>query len=159
MNLPRIISLACALLLPLVARAQVLTADRVPTPVRQARQEKFPAVKSVEWKLKSDKNYEAEFTVKGASIAAKFDPAGKWLETESAISRSKLPKVVRKAADRQFKGYKVTETQSVQRWNEESLIYELHLEDGREIVKAQFSAEGIVLNQTVKPKADKPAKP
>lgn len=158
MKLPKIIFLTCAVSLPVAGPAQVLTADHVPAPVRQALQEKFPSVKSAEWKLKSDKNYEAEFTLKGTAIAAKFDSAGKWLETESAMSRSMLSKSVRESADRKFKGYKVIETQSVRRWNEEPLIFELHLENAREIIKAQFSAQGTILNQSAKPKPDKPAK-
>jgi hypothetical protein len=116
---------------------------------------KFPTVKRAEWKIKSDKNYEAEFSLKGTEIAAKFDSAGKWLETESAISRSKVPKAVRKTVDRGFKGYKVIERQSVQRWNEKPLTYELHLGNAREIVKAQFAGDGSILSQSAKPKPEK----
>src|SRR6266403_2402154 len=133
--------------LPLTVRAQVLAVDQVPDAVKQGFQAKFPSVKRVEWKLKSDKNYEAEFTLKGTEIAAKFDAAGKWLETESAISRSKVPKAVRDAVAKRFKGYTVVERQSVQRWNEEHLIYELHLEGASEIVKAQFAVDGSILSQ------------
>ena len=141
--------------LSLAAPAQVLTMDQVPAPIKQAFQAKFPAVKQAEWKLKADKNYEAEFTLKGTGIAAKFDPVGKWLETESAILPSKVPKPVRTTVEKQFKGYKVVETQNLQRWNEKPLIYELHLENAKEVVKAQFSADGMILNQSAKPKTDK----
>ena len=137
--------------------AQVLTADQVPAAVKQAMRTKFPDVKSAEWKLKSDKNYEAEFSRKGTSIAAKFDAAGKWLETESAIPRSKLPKAVRATVDKQFKGYKVVETQTLQRCNEDKPIYELHLENAKEVVKAQFSGAGSVLKQSAKARTS-PAK-
>ena len=135
-----------------VALAQILTPDQVPVVVKEGFQTKFPAVKVAEWKLKSDKNYEAEFTLRGTEIAAKFDSAGKWLETESSISRFNVPKAVRETSTKTFKGYKVIERQSVQRWNEEHLIYELHMENAKEVVKAQFSAEGEILNQSSKPK-------
>jgi hypothetical protein len=144
--------IAITMFLSLVASAQSLTPEQVPDVVKQGFQAKFPAVKRAEWKIKSDKNYEAEFTLKGTEIAAKFDSTGKWLETESAISSSKVPKAVRDTAAKTFKGYKVIERQSVQRWNEEPLIYELHLENAKEIVKAQFAADGSVLNQSAKPK-------
>ena len=133
--------------------AQVLTAEQVPAAVKQAFQKKFPAVKLVEWKIKTDENYEAEFTLKGTDIAAKFDPAGKWLETESAIAPSKIPQAVRATIAKQFKGYKVVESQTLQRLNEARPIYELHLENAKEIVKAQFSDSGAILNQSAKPKA------
>lgn len=150
--------LTAAVLLSFAAPAQVLTADQVPPVVKQAFQAKFPAVKAAAWKLKSDKNYEAEFTLKGTEIAAKFDAAGKWLETESAISRSRVPKAVRTAVTKQFAGYTVVERQTVQRCNEERLIYELHLENAKEVVKAWLAADGAVLNQSAKPKPEKPAK-
>jgi len=132
------------------AFGQPLMSDQVPAAVKQGFQAKFRDVQLTEWKLKADKNYEAEFTLKGAEIAAKFDATGKWLETETAISRFKVPKAVRGAASQKFKGYAVIERQSVQRWNEPGLIYELHLQNAREVVKAQFAADGSLLSQSAK---------
>jgi hypothetical protein len=152
MRLRLLSAFVAALGLCLSTSAQVLTADQVPAAVRQAMHDRFSDVTNIEWKLKSDKNYEAEFTRKGTTIAAKFDPTGKWLETESAISRSKVPKAVRRAAEAQFKGYKIVETQTVQRCNEAQLIYELHFENAKEVAKAQFSAEGALLTHSAKPK-------
>jgi len=146
---------AATMFLSLTAPGQVLTADQVPVPVKQGLQAKFPSVKRSEWKIKSDKTYEAEFTLHGTEIAAKFDSAGKWLETESAISRSEVPKPVRNTVGKQFKGYKVIERQSVQRWNEVPLTYELHLESAQEVVKAQFAADGSILSQSAKAKPEK----
>jgi hypothetical protein len=125
----------------------ITTSDQVPDAVKRAFQVKFPSAKPAEWKIKSGQIYEAEFTLKGTEITAMFDAAGKWLETESAISPAKVPKAVSDAAGKQFKGYKVIETQSVERPNEQHLIYELHFENAKEIVKAQFSSEGAILNQ------------
>ena len=58
--------------------AQVLRSNQVPATVRQAFRTKFPAVRFAAWKIKSDGNYEAEFTLKRKEIAAKFDVTGKW---------------------------------------------------------------------------------
>ena len=127
----------------------------VPSVVRQAFQARFPAVKEAEWKLKSDRNYEVEFTLKEVEIAAKFDSAGKWLETESAIDASKVPQRVQDAIARKFDGYKAVETQIVERSNQQRQIYELHLENAQQIVKAQFDADGAILNQSAKPKTGK----
>ena len=130
----------------------IMSADQIPQAVRQALQARFPTAGLPEWKLKSDKNYEAEFTLHKTEIAAKFNPAGKWLETETAIPGSEVPQTVQNTVTKQFKGYKTVETQSVQRWNGPHLIYELHLDNGKVIVKAQFSADGTILNQSTKPK-------
>src|ERR1039458_5755881 len=127
------------------AWAQELAPEQVPPAIKQSVQARFPAAKAVAWKLKTDKNYEAEFTLKGTETAAKFDAAGKWLETEAATSRSQVPKAVRAAVAKQFAGYKVVERQKVQRYNEERLIYELHLEGAKEVLKVWLSADGAVV--------------
>ena len=132
--------------------SRTIAAEQVPEAVKQAFLARFPAVKATEWKEKADKIYEAEFTLKGTEITAMFDSTGKWLETESAIDPAKVPKVVSAAAATQFKGYKVIETQSVQRWDEQHLIYELHFENAKDLAKAQFSSEGVILSQSTKAK-------
>ena len=147
------VSVAFCLLVGCASHKTPLSADRVPEVVRQAFQEKFQTVGSAEWKLKSDKNYEAEFTLAGTEIAAKFDPSGKWLETESAIPTSQVPPRVQETVARRFKDYKVIETQSLERSDAPQLLYELHMGNGREIVKAQFSADGAILTQSAKHKS------
>lgn len=137
------------------ARAQGVAASQVPVAVKNAFQLKFPAVKVVEWKFKSDKNYEAEFTLNRTDVAVKFDTTGKWLETESGVSRSTIPVAVRETIAKRFDGYKVIETQTVQRWDADHVIYELHLENAKEVVKAQFEKDGTILNQSAKSKSDK----
>lgn len=130
----------------------IASANQVPDAIKQALLVRFPTVKLPEWKIKSGKIYEAEFTVSGTEITIMFDSMGKWLETESGIDPAKVPEVVSAAAARQFKGYKVIETQSVERWDEQHLIYELHFENAKEIAKAQFSSEGTILSQSAKVK-------
>ncbi len=132
--------------------SRTVAPEQVPEVVKQALQARFPAVKVAEWKEKPAKIYEAEFTLKGTEITVMFNSAGKWLETESAIDPAKVPKVVSAAAARQFNGYKVIETQSVQRWDEQHLIYELHFEGAKDLAKAQFSSEGAILSQSTKAK-------
>ncbi len=122
----------------------------VPEPVQQAFRERFPTVNVAEWKIKSDHNYEAEFTLEETEIAAKFNAAGEWLETETAISPLKVPPAVNEIVAREFKDYKVIETQSIERPSR--ALYELHLDNDREIVKVQFSAHGAILNRSVKPR-------
>ena len=129
------------------------SADQVPVAVRQALQVKFPAAKAPEWKIKSQTIYEAEFTLKGIETTVMFDSTGKWLETETAIDPAQVPKAVSDAAAKQFKGYKVIETQSLERWDAQQLIYELHFENAKQIVKAQLSSEGAILTQSVKVKS------
>lgn len=148
-------TLAAIALLAYNATAQPLQAGQVPAAVQQSFKAKFPGAKAAEWKIKPDKHYEAEFTLNGTEIAAKFDAAGKWLETESAIPRIKVPQPVNGAIAKAFQSYKVIETQSLRPWDSTDLIYEIHLENTKEVVKAQFAANGKLLNQSAKPKSAK----
>lgn len=134
-----------------LALAQVVTSDKVPAPVKQALEVRFPGVKSVEWKIK-DKDFEAEFTLKGVAITAKFDSAGKWLETEKAIPSSQVPKAVLDVLAGKFKSYKIVETQTLQSYNDSKLMYEIHLESDKEVLKTLIYADGAIISQSVKPR-------
>ena len=82
--------------------------------MKQTLAAKFPAAKTPEWKRKTDGIHEAEFALDGTSMAIKIDPAGHWLETESAVPASSIPQAVHDTLSRQFPGYKITETQTVE---------------------------------------------
>ena len=134
------------------ARGEPLKADKVPAKVREAFRVKFPDVKKAEWKLKDDKNYEAEFTQKDVEVAAKFDENGKWVETETAITKADLPKEVRAKLSREFKEYKIIETQKVERPDDKPVLFEVHLENAEEILKVQLEANGAIAARSSKPK-------
>src|SRR5436309_10441470 len=102
-----IATLAAAITMLGGANAQTLPANQIPAPVQKALLTKFPGVKKTEWKLKSDKKYEAEFDWRGSEIAAKFDAGGKWLETETSIPRAKVPPSVNAAIAKALPRYKV----------------------------------------------------
>jgi hypothetical protein len=138
-----------------VAAGQDLPASKVPAVVRQAFHAKFPDVTQVAWKLKSP-TYDAEFTVNKAEVTVKFDASGKWQETESAIPRAKVPAAVNDTIAKRFGGYKIVETQDMQRADDQRVRYEIHLENAKEIAKAQFYADGSIISQSAKPKT--PAK-
>ena len=142
-----------ALVLSGTALAQIITVNQVPSVVKENFHMKFPAIKRVQWKFKSDRNYEAEFSLHGTEIAAKFDSTGKWLETESATIRSRVPAAVLDTIADYFKGYKIVEIQTVQRWNEERVFWEIHLDGANEIVKAQFDNKGWIISQSAKSKS------
>jgi hypothetical protein len=120
----------------------------VPAIVRKSFQAKFPGIIKAEWKLKSDKNYEAEFTLNGAEVAAKFDCKGKWLETETTIEETDLTQGVRAIIAKQYKTYKITETQKVERADAKPTLFEVHLENAKEILKIQFERNGSVFSKT-----------
>jgi hypothetical protein len=132
--------------------AQVVTADKVPASVKQALQSRFPEVGKVEWKISRDKDFEAEFTLKSVEITVKFDLAGKWLETETQIPLIEVPKAAIDVLADKFKGYKIVETQSLRLASDSKMIYEIHLDNNKEVLKALLYADGTVLSQSAKAK-------
>jgi hypothetical protein len=137
-----------------VAYGEPLPADQVPATVREAFRSKFPAVSGVEWKLKEDKNYEAEFKLKDVEVAAKFNDKGKWLETETAIEQSALPKKVRATISKNYKAYKIIETQKVEFASNKPILFEVHLENAEEILKVQLQGSGAIESKSSKRKKD-----
>jgi Putative beta-lactamase-inhibitor-like, PepSY-like len=85
-------------------------------------------------------------------MAAKFDPKGKWLETETTIEQSELTKDIRAAISTDYKDYKIIETQKVERADDKRILFEVHLESAEEILKLQFDGNGTVSSKSAKRK-------
>lgn len=71
--------------------AQRLKEKDVPLKVKEAFAKKFVSIKVEEWE-KENVNYEAEFDLNKEECSATFDDNGNWLETETEIKPSALPK-------------------------------------------------------------------
>ena len=128
-------------------------ATRVPSIVQQAMHARFRDASAPEWKKKSSGAYEAEFVSGRVEIAAQFDAGGRWLETEASIPRSAVPAPVDRAVARQFPGYQIVETQTVESAEHpRALIYELHMQNATTIEKVQLDKTGSVLNASSKPR-------
>ena len=134
------------------AVGQTLAPEKVPAKVRDAFRARFPDVTKVEWTLKSDKNYEAEFELKDAEVTAKFNDHGKWLETETAFEQSALPKELLAEISNAYKGYRIIETQKVERADDKPILFEVHLENAKEILKVQLEANGTIASKSTKRK-------
>ena len=138
--------------LAVAAAAQRLSADKVPANVKQSFELRFQRLKRVEWKLKTDQSYEAEFKLRGVEVAAKFDSTGKWLETETTISRSDLTRAVRATIVRDFRGYRIIESQKLARCDDQESLFEVHVENAKEILKLQFFGNGTLFSKSDKQK-------
>jgi hypothetical protein len=137
----------------LLALLQTLPAGGIPALVRQAVDRRFPGAAKIEWKRKTDGNYEAEFTWKGVGVAAKFDSTGQWVETESDLRRSALPRAVARSIAARYASYRVIETQRLVSARDTRVVYEVHLQNAKEVLKTQFDSTGSLLAQSTKPRA------
>ena len=120
----------------------------VPNAVQQAFAPKFPTAANPTWTATADRNFQAAFTLDKAATTATFDPAGKWLETKTAIPLSTIPEEALQAVRAQTSGYKITATYSLQRPGTDGITYQALLDNGKELITAECSPEGSILDQT-----------
>lgn len=138
--------LSAILLISLMGYAQKITPDKVPAAVKEAFTKKFPAATAIKYEMEM-KDYEINFKDKGVEKSANFDASGKWLETETEIKESDLPKEVSAAAAKNFDGFKVSEVAKTETPGK-GLIYEMDLQKDKEGYEVQFSPKGDVLKKT-----------
>ncbi|MCX6246994.1 MAG: PepSY-like domain-containing protein [Bacteroidetes bacterium] len=141
-----IVLLSACLLISLMGFTQKITPDKVPTPVKQAFAKKFPAATDdVKYEMEK-KDYEINFKDKGVEMSANFDATGKWLETETEIKQSDLPKEVSASVTKNFAGFKISEVAKVEK-RDSGLIYEMDLKNDKEGYEVQFSPKGDILKK------------
>lgn len=124
--------------------AQKINAQQVPGSVMQAFQSKFPNATKAKWEMESADVYEVNFKMLRKKKSACFDRQGKWLETETEIKISELPKVVGQTLATQFPGYKIEEADRSETFDR-GVIYEVVVEKREVSYEVQLSTLGEVL--------------
>ena len=141
-----IVLMSACLLISMMGFTQRVTPDKVPAAVLQAFAKKFPAATDVVYELKKN-NYEIACRDKGVRVFANFNPAGKWLETKTAILEADLPKEVTDAIAKDFAGFRISEVNVVET-TDKPLFYMMDLRKDKEAYKVHFSPKGDVLKKT-----------
>lgn len=75
------------------ASAQKVKSAEVPEAVKAKLSSLYPNAQEIEWE-KEDAGFEAEFEINEVETSANFDAAGNFLESETEIKTSELPKTV-----------------------------------------------------------------
>ena len=140
-----IVLLSVYLLISGLTYSQKIADDKVPAPVKQTFAKKFPAATDVKYEMEK-KDYEINFIENGVEMSANFDAKGNWLETETAIKETGLPKEVSASLAQNFKGFKISEIARVDK-PENVLIYEMDLKKDKEGYEVQFKTNGEILNR------------
>ncbi len=141
-----IILLSVCLLFALLGYTQTVPSEKVPASVKESFTKKFPAATSVAYKMEK-KDYEVTFKDKGVGMSANFNSKGEWLETETIMIESELPKEVQTSVATNFVGFVITEITKVD-GPDNVLNYEMHLKKGTVNYKVKFSPKGDVLKKT-----------
>ena len=149
----RIMLFSVACLVAGFAGAQKLKESEVPTAVKQTFAKNFPKAKEVKWSKEGTSEFEAEFENSEMEQSANFDQTGKWLETETEIKKSELPKAVQAAITKEFVGYTLHEPEKVESPGK-PLLYEMELKKDKVTYEVQFSADGKVVKKEEKKKKE-----
>ena len=127
------------------AQAQKLSAAQVPVAVKTTFKAKFPTVRTNTWE-KENGDFEAGFTLNGATMSAVITPTGELKETETDMAVAKLPAAVRATLARDFKTAKITEAATLVS-GAGAVTYEAEVQQGGKSHDVVFNADGTVLKK------------
>jgi len=119
---------------------------KVPEKVAAAFKAKFPAASAVAWGKESATEFEAEFKMNGKEMSANFDAAGKWLETETRLSKSDLPAPVLATLKSKYGGSEVKNIESLEEAGK-AVVYEVQLEQDENALEVTLDAGGKIVKQ------------
>ncbi len=120
-----------------------LKASTPPEKVAQAMKQKFPNIKNMHWGKESKNEWEAEFTYDGVEMSALFNTDGEWLETETKIPTTNLPKEISKVIQANYKGQTLVGVDRIET-NKNETLYEAELKSGIKIKEVVFNSDGTI---------------
>lgn len=129
--------------------AQKAKTSEVPSAVKNSFSQKFPGAKEVKWSKENAAEYEAEFEIGRTEQTASFDPAGKWLETETEIKNSEIPGAVQATIKNEFAGYKMSEPEKLEA-PDKGISFEMELKKDKITYEVQFAMDGKILKKKEK---------
>ena len=141
-----IIFLSAFLLISVVGFSQQITADKVPAAVKDAFAKKYPAATDVKYEM-AKTDFVVAFKDKEVGMYANFNSRGEWLQTETIVLESDVPKEVLTSVATNFVGFIITAVTKLEGPND-VLNYILDLKKGSEIIEVKFSPKGDVLKKT-----------
>ena len=141
-----IVLLSVSMLLAFFGYTQTIPAEKVPAPVKESFAKKFPAATAVAYKMEKT-DYKVTFKDKAVGMSANFNSKGEWLETQTIMIESDLPKEVLTSVATNYVGYVITDITKIDGPNS-VLNYEMHLKKGTIAEKVKFSPKGEILKKT-----------
>ena len=130
--------------------AQHLEMDRVPDAVKAALMKEFPKAMNQMWMLEGS-TFQAMFSIGETKHAMKFDDKGNWIDKETRISKTALPKEITHAITKNFSGYTIYEAEKVETPSR-GMLYNVGIEKGKELLEVHLSLKGEVLDKVAKAK-------
>ena len=141
-----IVLLSVCLLFAFFGYTETIPATKVPAPVKESFAKKFPAATSVEYNMEKT-DYKISFKDKAVGMSANFNSRGEWLETQTIMIESDLPKEVLTSVATNFIGFVITDITKID-GPDNVLNYEMHLKKGTVAEMVKFSPKGEILKKT-----------
>ena len=141
-----LVLLSAFLLISVVGFSQQITADKVPAAVNDAFTKKYPAATDVKYEM-AKTDFVVAFKDKEVGMYANFNSRGEWLQTETIVLESDVPKEVLTSVATNFVDYIITAVTKMDGPND-VVNYILDLKKGNEIIEIKFSPKGDVLKKT-----------
>jgi hypothetical protein len=150
-----ILFLSALLLLSLTGVSQEITPDKVPAQVKQTFTKMFPSAAEVKYGMEK-KNFMISFKDQEAEKSAGFSSTGRWLETQTKISESDIPKKVMKVVNKTFKGYSLSDVATIESPSVE-ISYKMNVKNDNLGYEVQFGPKCNLMKKTPlkKEKAEK----
>lgn len=95
-----------------IARAQKISASRVPAAVKSSFTKTYPGINKVAWEMEKDK-FEANFRKDGQEMSSLFTSNGTITESEKEIKPDELPANILPYVSKHYKGYIVKEASKI----------------------------------------------
>ena len=109
----KIIFLAGSLFYSVIAFAQEIRTDEVPSVVLNTFKQKFPKAADVEWKLKNQL-YNVEFEVGRLDHEAWINKTGNIVKHKQDIGQYDLPKEVAGSISKNYKGFRIDDSEKIE---------------------------------------------
>jgi len=109
----KIIFLAGSLFYSVMAFAQEIHTDEVPSVVLNTFKQKFPKAADVEWKLKNQL-YNVEFEIGRVDHEAWINSTGSIVKHKQDITEGELPKSVSGSISKNYKGYRLDDAEKIE---------------------------------------------
>jgi hypothetical protein len=143
-----ILTLTFSISFGLLSFAQKIANADVPVSVMIGYKSKFTGGTVAEkdnWEIDYD-NYRVNFKWNKIDYSALFDKTGKWLNTESPVSASALPKEIKNSLKEEFSGYEVKYPKKLE--SEKETTYNMGLVKGELAYHIVITEKGEILFKT-----------
>lgn len=138
--------LSACLLFTLVGYTMTIDPESIPAAVKESFAKKFPDATNIRYGMEN-KDYEVSFKDKGVGMSANFNSSGEWLETETVMIESDLPKDVKTSVATNFVGFMISNISKVEGPDNVS-NYEMDLKKAKVGYEVKFSPKGEILKKT-----------